>query len=750
MIIGIVLLKNWEFSFWGKTPNSVFKEGQKNSCTEVFDEKIKIQPDIRVSGIIEQKSVSEKSQIIYLKKAQVCLDGEVYQIGKVKAFVNTQEQLWIGEGVRIHGKIEKIRSPGNPGEFDSQKYEACNHVFYLIKKGNIEELLPIKNFEEYLYRLREVFKRKLDVSAGRQAGIFSAMILGDKSLLDKDLKDMYQMSGIIHILAISGLHLSMIGMGVFHLLKYIGLGNGGAGVFAIILIYFYGIMTGGSVATFRAIIMMMLSIGGKILGRSYDLLTALSLSAVLILIDSPDQLWNSGFLLSFGAVLGMALLYPVFRQRLKWKKKAETVFLASVCVQMFTLPIQLYFYYEVSFIGIFLNLIVIPTVSCVIISGIAGMISGLFCPLVSRIVLYPGRIMLLLYEKLCRFSLKLPFGIWVCGRPKWWQICVYYVILISLLFGMRKNTVEKNADMCISNTGKLSVMWKNRRSIICYILPYICAVMVLGFSGRKCFSITCLDVGQGDGIVITTESGKVFLCDGGSSSLSSVGTYQILPYLKYMGYNNIDGIFVSHTDADHISGILEMMQAQEKKLSSVYIKKIYLPEWQNPPEEYNEIINLADRAKIKTVFLHSGEILRDSSVQIRILNPEKGTVPEDVNEAGMVLEIRRGEFKGILTGDIGTETEEKIWMQLSDCDFLKVGHHGSRNSTGEKFLDVVRPEIAFISCSERNTYGHPSPETLERLEKSGARIYITRDCGAITLTVSDQGIKVRARRDETS
>lgn len=228
------------------------------------------------------------------------------------------------------------------------------------------------------------------------------------------------------------------------------------------------------------------------------------------------------------------------------------------------------------------------------------------------------------------------------------------------------------------------------------------------------------------------------MIDGGSSSKKNIASYQILPYLKNQGISVIDTMLVSHTDLDHISGVQELLTMKEKHLTTLRIKNLLLPDWQSPDPVYYKLEEQAKRCGISVMKLHQGQKFRLGTTRLEILAPEPDAKGADVNEEGMVVELQYGKFKGLFTGDIGAETEKKLLNRLDDVDFLKVGHHGSRYSTCQEFLDKVRPELAVISCSDSNTYGHPSPETTERLRKNGIRTEYTMKNGAITVVTDGQ------------
>ena len=237
--------------------------------------------------------------------------------------------------------------------------------------------------------------------------------------------------------------------------------------------------------------------------------------------------------------------------------------------------------------------------------------------------------------------------------------------------------------------------------------------------------------------MVEIENRWNILIDGGSTNKNELGKYQLLPYLKSRGISRLDGIYVSHTDEDHISGVRELLEFVEKDLTSLRIENLILPKWSDIQENknYRELTELAESAGVRVLTVKAGDEIRYGTVRLKVLWPESTASGKEVNEDAMVLEMISKDFKGLFTGDIGMETEKELIQNgcLEDVDFLKTAHHGSRYSTGAEFLEIVRPELAVVSCSATNTYGHPSQDTLERLKKSGSRVLITRDCGAVTI-----------------
>lgn len=693
-------------------------------------------PESTVCGEVERYTVSEFSASVYLKNAYLIYRSEKVSIENVKVFLKEEEQVPVGTVILLSGNLERVPEIRNPGEFDSRQYYACEHIYYFLKKGKIlKKSDDYSRYGQFLADLRERLAEALKQTAGNAAPVFQAMVLGDKGNLTEEIKLRYQMAGIVHIMAISGLHISILGVGLYQVLMRTGMGIWPSGILALAVMLQYGMMTGGSVSTMRAVCMFLISVGAKIAGRIYDMMTALAAAAMLILLEAPAYLYSSGFLLSFGAVLGIGIAAPSMLHLTGAKTKAGKGLVSSLAVQMVTLPVSLYFFGEVSLAGVFLNLAVLPTAGAVLGSGVGAALLGSVCVPAGAVAAVPGRLLMWGYEKLCAIAAGLPVCTWVGGRPEIWQIAAYYGILGAILWFDHGERFNRKAVRIFFFAGGIAV-----------------GILVLGYRSCPYMRITCLDVGQGDGIVVETPEDYSFVVDCGSSSKTGVGQYQLVPYLKYRGVSHLDGIFVSHTDEDHISGVRELLELMGKGLVSIRAECLYLPAWADAPEAWEELWNLAEKAGVRVRRVKQGDCLAEGKLKFCFLAPAPGTRGDDVNEDGMVLKLEYGSFCGIFTGDIGEETEKKLIKEdlLCDVDFLKVGHHGSRYSSSQEFLEKLKPEYGVISCSESNTYGHPSPEAVERLEGCGCQVEYTMKSGAVTLVTDGERIGMRGFLQEKS
>ena len=697
---------------------------------------------VRIYGQIYKRSFDQSAY--HLQYSYLQVQSQVISLKNVKVYMKEETHFPVGSGVVMTGKLQKIPQAGNPGQFDSVLYYQTQDISYRMVNASGEiRKMPVWSYRETLAKLRDRLFSSLEAAGKTYAPVYEAMLLGDKSNLEQETKDRYQMAGMLHMLAISGMHLSLLGMGCFKILQRMGASIPLGASVSVFLLFSYGILTGEGVATMRALCMFVVIMGAKITGRTYDLLSAMSLSAVFLLINNASYLFYSGFLLSFACICGVGIVLPCLEQifslkkqnpkQKKWSVALGNALAGSLAIQMATLPITLYFFYEIPVYGILLNLIALPAMSVVLVSAVAGSLVGLVSSGAAALVVLPGNLVLRGYDWLGILAQRLPATTWVAGQPHMWQVVVYYVMLGSALWygSVRVKKCEKKGRM---------------RMLV--ILGWACCVGLFAMPRSDGLSVTCLDVGQGDCAVVRTANHTCHLIDGGSSNVSEVGRYRILPYLKSQGISQVDYVWVSHTDSDHISGILEMLQLQAEHRSSVRIRNLMLPDWKQRPENYEELMKAAKKARVNVHAMGKGDSLQEGETVWKVLQPDAGRGGEDVNEDSQVILLEAGAFQALFTGDIGTETEERIAGRLKDIDFLKVAHHGSRYSTGETFLRKTKPEIAVISCSSTNRYGHPGIETIERLEKDKCRIWYTMKSGAVTVRVKEKKLRVETFLDE--
>ena len=682
-----------------------------------------------------------------------------------------------GSYVRVFGEVSPFLKATNPGEFDTAAYYRRKDCLFALRKTKITA--QTKNYgrlEEFLSQLRyesEVLFRKL--LGEKNGATASAMVLGRKKGMDSEVKALYQGAGISHLLAISGLHLSLIGAGLFGLLKKVRLPVAlSAGISTWILIV-YAQLTGMGISTRRALVMFLLFLAAGLLKRTPDLPTSLAVAALLLLVPKPQRILDAGFQLSFSAVLGIAVMIPVLQDG--WEDAAPSLrvtngvtgwniaraviartcrllrknILAGLGITMTMLPFLLIHFYEWSPWSVLLNLAVIPLMGillpCLIGLQLVARLTALaHClELPQHLLCAAIEAIFSCYEQLCRFTTALPGSILHTGYPTWQALAVYTIGLIALAVSGKKLRPHLRLAAAVCLMG----------------------IFLIRLPGE--LNVTMLDVGQGECVGIETREHHVYLVDAGSTSKKKTGQYQIIPWLKYIGTRSVEGIFITHWDEDHISAVGELLEWS--KSSRVKIRRIFLPDVALKDEVLETLLQQIEEANVSVEYLSAGEHMTDGALQISCLHPYAKKVPEDRNDASLVLRLSQGDFQMLLTGDLEKSGEDWLVEQARPaveqphpatqeqalpcapstqlaaqnplrCTILDAGHHGASNATGEALLDLAQPELVLISCGKNNRYGHPAPETLKRLEEREIRWYSTAEVGAIQVHVGKKKVKI--------
>lgn len=675
--------------------------------------------EVQITGQVYQIEVRESYQILYLILSK--------KTARILVYDDAKQSVQIGNKVNVKGELSLFEEARNPGNFDQKFYYEKQKIGAFLWAEALRvtdrESNPLK---QGLYELRQKWKRILIDAAGEEdGGALAAILLGEKQGMDREIRELYQVNGIAHVLAISGLHLSFLGVGVYHLLRRITGSYTVGGLAGVLFLSAYILMIGMTVSAFRAMVMFLFRIGADLSGRHYDSPTALAAAAVTVCMWRPLSLYDSGFWLSFGALIAIIFILPIFKNL-----PAQSLW-ASVSVNLFLLPILMYSFYEVPIYGVFLNLIVIPLLSVLMAAGLIGTMISLFWEHAGEAIFLCCRIIFRVYEHSCEAALRLPFARVVTGQQDIWKILFYYVFLFAAVLLLRKKEENKGEKRSRKKRVVLSVSLVGTGMTILLFTAQV----------KDKITITMLDVGQGDGLVIRGPEGKTYFMDGGSSDVKKVGEYRIEPYLLSQGIGSLDYVFASHGDQDHISGIKELVQRQK---TGVTIKRLVLPTQTVWDDALKELAEMAEKEGIPVFTMEKGQCLTEGKLSLTCIQPGKGEMEETGNSASLVLALRYGDFDMLFTGDVEGEGEKRLVDHLqgeySECvwDVLKTAHHGSGNSTTEEFLKTAAPQYAFISAGKNNSYGHPHKETLERLKDAGAIVYSTQEEGAVTIVVSER------------
>lgn len=726
-------------------------------------------------------------------------------------------KLKIGNTVVVQGKVRQFESATNDGQFDMKEYYAIMGIDFSMTGCSYEIVSetywPVRHG---LYAIKTNLSNVLDVSMSKEdAGVLKAMLFGDKTGMDEEIKELYQRNGIAHIIAVSGLHITLWGMGLCRLLRKIGIPLPVANSVSFLFVAMYGLLTGSQASAVRSIIMFSLFLFSEIVHRTYDLMTAMSLSAAILLFWNPLYAFYSGFLLSFSAVAGIAFVLPFIvglskPQKLidamvlknvttvekiikKIKKFIVSSFHVSLSVLLSTLPIQIYFFYTISIYSLILNILITPFVGILMVVGMAGAVIGVIMPGMGKGILWFCHLILSGYEKLCLLFDELPFAHPVIAKPEIYKMIIYYCVLFLLCLcssdcgkGWIKKG-KKRLTKSIPKYGRRIVVNIEKYRVFLAVLLLLLNSLLLCIHTVKDTMLTMLDVGQGDCFVLEEKGGLCMLIDGGSSSVSEVGKYRISPFLRSHGIQTVDFVFLTHADKDHTNGVLELLENQ--KCNRILIRYLVLTDYAKENEAYQTILSAAQKSGTQVLYFSEGDHIEGNDFMLTCLYPGKvsgevkdnnvgtngnqdkdgnggtnGKQSEDVNgetnsnsgkdisktisiinpdenDRSMVLLLECQKQKLLFMGDLTATYENEImespYLKNSSISLLKLGHHGSRFSSSEVFLEAFIPKIGLVSAGTDNSYGHPHSETLKRLAKIGTIVYRTDELGATKICLKE-------------
>lgn len=630
-----------------------------------------------------------------------------------------------GEQIEVYGKISPVEAPRNEGVFDFHLYYRTISVHGSMYGTSFRviggEPKPFaRGLQELRLRMGDILDQLLPP---QDAGIYRALLTGDKSAMDEDIRSLYQENGIAHILAVSGLHLSILGLGVYELLRHFGRSKAASGSVAALLIISYGILTGCSGSALRAVLMLLLRFLAAAVGRSYDMLTAMAAAALFLLWKEPFMLFGAGFQLSFLAVLAIGLCHvlPAPKHPL-----LEGLWL-SFYLQLLTLPVILFHYFRFPLYGIFLNLIVLPLMGCVIYSGVFAV--GLFglSEKLATIAVGGGHWILRLYTLLCTHCAALPYSSLLLGRPSMHSILLYYTALSVVTWALAERHAAERSGLAAC-----------RLPLPCIVLPLLLSMLCLPAKQPQGLEITALDVGQGDGFILRNQ-GLVMSVDGGSTSDQRLGENVLVPYLESQGIGHIDLALITHCDADHYSGIQYLLE-EEPKMS---IGELLLPRVAMQDARYDALRDAAAARDVRIRYFGQGDCIDLGEVEIRGYYPAGTERLEAANDHSIGMLLRAPDFQMLFTGDMDEDCERQMLAALWEADtgypkidVLKAGHHGSHTSTSEALLAALRPDYAILSYGVGNDYGHPHAETRERLRRYGVEMLETGVMGEIRIIIN--------------
>lgn len=683
--------------------------------------------------LIIDSPVEKQSYVQYTARTlSVLYEGKQYNFNeKIFLRISKETVFRFGDNLAIEGECSSITGIRNPGDFDYRLYYKSKGISKVIKADNA--VLLKKDSAGIIRTMLHLSKEKIigtinEALPEEEAAILVGIITGDKADIDEDTREAYMKAGLSHILSVSGLHVGFLMLLLTYVLMPFRFEKKLKGTIILIIITYYVLLIGAPLPSIRALIMLVVLMMGKAIGREYNLLTSVSFAGMIMLVFNPLSVHDPGFMISFGAMYSIAIIYPVLYRILKCIPSAIRGAVAfSLSVWLGLAPLLAHYFNYISIISILLNLIAVPISFVITISGFIGVLVGIVSKTLAIYIFsvdyYLIGILTYLIQKASVFPMS---GFNIPALPVY--IYFLYYAGIGLVIAFLNNAFFRIYI---------------RRFTLGYLL-----ILVVAFSAyslpSKDLKIVFFDVGQGDSCCIITPKKRVVLIDGGGSLQKGDYYYDVggkitLPALLHQGIWKIDTVIVSHLHEDHMEGLLAVMEVYS-------VKNLILPKVSagigNVSEKTGVLLDMCREKGVKVYKLGKGDYINlGGGIRMDFLLPGEEAKPDE-NENSLVGMLIFENFQALFTGDIGKETEKLLPIEVIRSSVLKVPHHGSGGASSEEFLIEIKPRVSVISVG-KNNFGHPSAEVLERLSNSGSLVYRTDDNGAVTITTDGKSMKVK-------
>ncbi|MFQ5675954.1 MAG: DNA internalization-related competence protein ComEC/Rec2 [bacterium] len=643
-----------------------------------------------------------------------------------------------GDEIILRGRLRKPRDRRNPGEFDYRAYLAAQGIYGIVSHPTSIQKKSSGHGNAVLREIVFPVKWYLDDFVqthfpDRESALLHGLMIGERGEIPLALKESFANLGVIHILAVSGLHVGfivLIFMGMLGMLRIrypvrVALTLGG--------LIFYAYLTNLKPPVVRASTMGGLFLLGTVLERKTDSVNILAIAALMLLIVNPLDLFQSGFQLSFVAVASIVYLYPRIkglaffeavnhrlRQHFLTRYPLE-LFYVSLAAFLGTLPFTIIYFHRLPVFSIPANLVIIPLAFLGLANGLLATVFNLVIPPVGQYYAATASICLHSLIRVVEWAGQFHFSHFEIFTFSATQAVFYFVGLILLL------NIAKSR---LARTG-----------LVVYGLALANFVVWSGYlENNKELEVAFLDVGQGDATLLTLPGNKHLLIDAGPRGFDyDAGNRVVGPYLRRMGIREIEAIIVSHADSDHLGGVPYLMR--HFRIHEV---------WDNGKGKstrlFQEYLSLVDSLHINRRVLTTGAVVGDfQPVKMFVLHPSSVFLKNpnlSGNDASLSLNISYGDVYLIFIGDVEQEGERYIsaFGKLLESEILKVSHHGSQTSSEQSLLEQIQPKVAVISVGEMNRFGHPDEEVLRRLRSMNALVLRTDRDSAILLRSDGKSI----------
>jgi competence protein ComEC len=666
-------------------------------------------------------------------------------------------ELAYGDEVRGTFRLRRPRAFDNPGGFDYPAYLATQGIFLEGWTREPVETVPASRgsaLMAFVFRLRALLLRRLDgAMPPPEAGLLKATVLGDRSGLSPEMNQAFLDSGTYHILAISGLNVSLLAGALFGLFRLLRASPRWAALASALLVTLYAALAGGSASVVRAAVMADVYLLAVILDRRADLLNTLALSALALLWWNPRFLFDVGFQLTYLATLGIVLALPRCEAALarhprpiRWGLESVVITLAATVM---TLPILATAFNRVALVGVLANLPIVP---------LSGLITGLGTAASAALLVTPAGLPWLnqvnawlvdLLFALARWFAAWPWSTLRIYTPTPGMLLAYYGVVAAWIAG--GPAVHPSAP-APGRAGR--GRWCRWLAVACGLLLLTQVILRLhpprSASGVR---LTLLDVGQGEAIFLRLPGERRMLVDAGGlpGGRFDVGARVVAPFLLHEWVGHLDVLVLTHAQEDHIGGAPAILRGFS-------VGEVWSPDVPSRSVTFLWIQEYLRHQRIPhRIVSADSPALRWGEAGVQVLHPLArptrtgwgGRAPRSrPNEPSLVLRVGIGDRALLLTGDIEREGEAVLLRrgEAIRAQVLKVPHHGSRSSSGTAFIQAVRPELALVSVGYGNRFRHPHPEVVARYRAAGVRLMRTDTDGAITVEMTADGVRAWGRR----
>ena len=669
---------------------------------------------LEVTGQIREDLSSLQGNKVFLQPYYV--SGKSIKYGMIqldKRYIPAE--LKNGDIIEIKLSLTEPFKQMNPGGF--------SNYIYLKRKGiysqgyfenNLEFIGHLNNiFIDSIislkYRLIKLIDQRVEHPYNE---LFKALLLGERDRLPEEWEQSFTMAGINHLLAISGLHVGFIVLIFLYLLNLSKLPVGVRNLLLSLLLILYIILTGFRASVFRAGLLSIAFLWAPYFNRQGDVLNILGMTAFLNLLMNPYQLFSVGFQLSYFVLLMILFWYRILN------KYISSIFSVSVAALFGASPFTAYYFNMITPVAIISNIWAIPLmgllVSVALVAVILGFIHPIFTAVIFKILIFPTKLLIFGTKMMS----TIPYGNIEVATPSVIGLVFSIFLLMILPFLLKKRVIPYNERARKKRLYYLSIF-----SLLFLFMSFFTPLM------NKQLEICFISVGQGDSVILRSPDNHYVMVDGGGylGIDSTQGEYTIIPYLKHKGIRKLDIIFMTHFDADHAIGVLDILKERRVGL-------LVLPYNFERNEIAAKIIGKAENANVPIVLAGKGDYFELGEVKLNLLNPEPEDKPISRNENSLVIKVDYRKFSLLMTGDLEEDGERRIinYGSLLKSDVLKFAHHGSNSSSTEAFLEQVSPKYGVISVG-KNNFGHPSDKVLSRAFKNGISIWRTDKQGAIII-----------------